>query len=56
MLQNFFTPILTFTVNVKNIPEYMVVGKNGKFHPCKFIRIAKALLDSPVSVVHRKLV
>ena len=53
-------PILTFTVNSKNMRDYMVVGKNGKFHPCKFIRTEKALLDrhhnSPVSVVRRKLV
>ena len=27
--------ILTFTVNVKDMPGYMVMGKNGKFHQCK---------------------
>ena len=38
-------PILTITINAKNISGYMVVGKNGKFHPCKQIRIVKALID-----------
>ena len=38
-------PVLTFTINAKNISGYMVVGKNEKFHPCKQIRIVKTLID-----------